>query len=229
MADTNLTSTLWDISEEYVRLAQSITDLAEENDGIVPDEALDVLDKLEGTLDEKGARCCLTLLALKQRAKNVDENVREEVKRLRAVKGRAQAELDNWVAYLVRSLERAGVTEAGTEEYGIKLKTNPPSVDDRKLDVDAVPDEFCDLTVKIPADQYGAILYAIEFAKEAALDAYSDERSSDEDDVIQLRPDRWQAKRSVRKADIVDAWKKSSGAHATPGAPVIQKVGVKTT
>lgn len=214
---------LYQIAGEYLALLEEITTAAEENDGIIPEHLNDRWNTIEGNFDAKCANCEIVLGQIERQT----DAVSEEIKRLQAVKKRLAKSDASLREYVLRQMEATGKESGGIPEHALRVATNPPGVDPKSVDVDKIPDEFCDYEITVPADQWASVLYAIGEAKRFAEEIPSEARNDDEDDVLQLRPERWKAKRKERRSDIVTAWKKKSGAEDIRGAKVRQLRVVK--
>jgi hypothetical protein len=220
-------ATMREIANHYADVVRRVTDAAQENEGIIPDELLEELDAVEGDLRVKGGNYAVVFETLDRQiahAKEVKKRADGNVKR-------AEAEKREFSKLAFYGLDRAGVTEAGESPFQIAIQENPVAVDDARTIVDEVPDDYCDWTVTFPAYQYGIILRLITFIRgqawsareEDIADFFSDCEQGELffDCIEQLTPQRWSASRKLRKNDAKKAYLDAAGADgAVPGLAV---------
>ena len=189
---------LYALANEYTALLDELCELAEENDGLLPDDFDAKFDEIQADVTEKLDNTCVVIRGVAQHQamlKAEEDRLRDRRKTLE----RAEA----WVKeYMVRQMVRMGIERSDGPRFKVRTQLSNPSC--LVNDEDRVPDEYCDVTVTMPAVDFGKLM---KLATEHGLD---------------LAPVKGE-ERTVRRSEVVDEWKAAAGAENVPGTTVVQR------
>lgn len=202
--DQLVDQTLYDIADEYLSLLTVMEVHAAMNGGVLPPQLDARFDQLSGAIEQKIVRCAVVLKGLDSTNDTVKAEIKRLTERLRERSRQIQGARDRLADYVARQMDRCDVRSVKGDPFDVRVQDNPPSVD--APDENAVPDEFCNVTVTMPATVLSHIL----------------KKTPDVD------TSEWKLTRSVRRADIIKAWK-ADPERKIPGATVTQKRGLRVS
>lgn len=126
---------LYELSDAYRRVLEAMYD-ASDDDGVLPDDLVEILRVLEGSLTDKVDNCCRVFRDLEATAKALKaEEVRFATRRKSVEK---QAE---WMeAYIKTALEVAHLDKLEAGVFKVKIRTNPEKCEITSLEL--VPSDY---------------------------------------------------------------------------------------
>ena len=195
---------LYEIASEYGDLLDRLEDIAEENQGIIPDDLADDFESLEGAVEVKLENCSMVVRALKIQS----ETVKSEEVRLRDLRKSIDASALRLKDYMTSNMLRIGKTRSDGELLKVRTRKNPPKA--LIVDINKVPDEYVVIETKMTAAQLATIKMLI--SESDCMDDFTEE---------------WKIEKSVPTKPIIDEWKKSSGVFEVDGIVITQNSGVR--
>lgn len=200
---------LYQIAREYGEVLDELEALAEQNDGVLPDEAAESFTRLEGEVAQKLENCAMVVRALQQQA----DTIKQEEQRLRALRKGVEADADRLKDYTAMNMARVGLKRSDGTLLKVRIQANPPKA--IVTDLGAVPDDFCVVHLTMSAQDYRRVVDIVE-------------QHQAEHGVIWDNPDEdWRCEREVRTKPIIAEWKASAGAFEVEGIEIVQNTGLR--
>lgn len=126
---------LFQLSTEYIDLYNALISTADEETGEVDIDIAEVLDKVQGSFEEKA----IATATVSRRLGNYSEEIGLEIKRLQALKKRVDGEQKRVEDYLTKACEMTGIENIRGVYANISFrKTEQTIIDDASL----LPQEF---------------------------------------------------------------------------------------
>jgi hypothetical protein len=136
---------LFEIASEYEEILNNLYD----EDGVINEQELIKLESNEIAMEKKAiaiASYIQNLNAEREAIANAKENMAKR-------ENKYKKEMEFLQSLLLFNLQKRGINEVKCPFFEIKLKKCPLSVDDEKLDMDLLPEEYKRTKVKIEADK----------------------------------------------------------------------------
>jgi hypothetical protein len=125
---------LYELAAAYRNLWQKL-----ENEEEIPENYLELLNEIEGSLTDKLIGCACVIRNLCAERDAVKDAMKGMKKRVDALDNK----IDNLDTYMCDNMQRANIGSVNTSPlFVIKLRKNPASVYPEKIDIAGVPEEY---------------------------------------------------------------------------------------
>lgn len=135
---------LYEIANQFESVLNQAVDI---ETGEIDEQALLVMNELTASMEEKAVAIASYIKNLDADRKAIEEAKKAMADREKALKNK----VDYLTSYLQSNMERCGISEINCPYFDIRLKKNPPSVDE--IDFDVIPDEYKRSVTEIKLDK----------------------------------------------------------------------------
>ena len=204
---------LYQIAAEYGDLLDHLMEVAEQNDGVLPDALADEFESLSGELMEKIQNCGMVIKVLAQQV----DTIKAEKQRLSDLQRTVENSKDRLKEYTSANMVKLDIKRSDGDLLKVRTQYNPPKC--HVVDADEVPDEFAVISLEMSADDWGKVSSLLT--------------------DFELETDDWGPVRSISTKPIIDRWKKWKKAEEAkteddepsefdvPGVKITQNIGLR--